>query len=1169
MSFISHLGNRLPIYLLVLVIGGLMLYYAFVYVPKNEAALDDHGMRVLTSKRLAITDKYNTYDNAVSSAPVSYLTRWYFARHPKESVFHVQDESKILGYVYFSPENIGPCNRQIKIDDLRDKARIDWNLIPAREDELKGDDTLDRLMKRVWKDDRGAANFVFSPATNCCEYKGKSGDCTKALSQPHLMIKISDFMENIRNNDFFDDLFVVRVGRTSQRPLTTQQKERAGFGSYVLSQSSLGLVIFNLQDSSGHSSSGIYDTTVFGKQYRVYYQMLKLRTGLDMYLIGLISKEQFTNQAKQVSVSFIVFCSLGALILIFSFPVLKLFLLDAGERLSTRDITLGVFSIVLCLSLCLTLAIAHYLFSGLEVNRSDRDIKRLASNIRTETRTEIKLFHDLLDDPLLFINNSVNAQEFLTEKGAGAFNEVFLIDSLGYMLSMFTEKGNSPDLTLFPVRLSDRKYFSVFQKNPALDYYIQSINSFASGKSEIAISKRITSAPADGVGVVTIPLRSILESGMPAPYNLVLLDESGDVKFHSDWAQINSENFLAQLSDEQLLKKYLKNGVNDYVDFQLGGSDCRGYLIHVIKDWSVLVYFEKNWIYNLSAQVFILCLMSLLIIVIFCGCLHLIIRYDRFKPVLLKTNPFLYEWLNPNLTPPSLWRRLFIGNFGTLIIVTASAVVLDSFSSQLSFSLMAIAGIYFTNICALKREVRRESKITFTVVIAITGVLFLLTTYQQPGRHLLFGLLGPFNIFVAYFISSKNRNVRLQAHFHERLPLSVEDRRKAFFAYRLFMMSVLLSIAAGPSLGSLIHHYTHEKLLTTGGFLLEDMQKLRSRGAGVNASSKMPYYSVLTRDLKEVNYNLDSLFDHYDSLFYRFFPTFASPNRADLPIGGSYIPSMSEVDIARRGDILQAIAETNIQHVPSREITRHTRLEGPELQQGSTAMASVALVATVIGILYFVVTKVTRKVFYVPKHSAWTSYAPPYGNWEEVEFGLTISQNELKVKPHRLRPTDHWREELRVLKSQEKQINRFMSYWDNLDPESKFFLYDLSEDGVANHSDESILRRLTSDGAIHLIPRVEFSSLSFANFVRTGIDKKETEEMARREVKEGRWKQARIILVIVILSALAFLSIAEQSFFGRATAVIGSIALLVPNLITLVGSVSKWIATAPTGKKHS
>jgi hypothetical protein len=1178
MSFFSHLGNRLPIYLLILVIGCLMLYYVFVYVPDNESVLNDNGMRVLTNKAHAIIEKYNTYDNAVSSAPVSYLSRWYFAREPNDTLFYVNDQSKSYGRIDFSKSETRDCKQAVTIHQLNVNARIDRSLIPVTEKDLS--DSVDGVLRRVWKDDRGTANFVFTPST-LCFLRDKNANAVKNSAvkdipkRPHLTMKIPDFMENIKGNDFFDDLLLVRVDRNPHRKLPPWVKERAGYGSYVLNQSSLGLVVFNLKDTTNTSGSGIYEASILGNNYKVYYQMVKLRTGLDMYLVGLISKDSFNSEAKKVSVWFLVFCSLGALLLIFSFPVLKLFLLDRGERLSTTDITLGVFSIVLCSCLCLILAMGYYLISGLEMDRGDHELKGLAGAIRSETRREVNLFHDVLNDSLLFVGDSVFVPHFKSLVAGNNFNEVFLLDEkepcVGYMKDMFTEKGNIPDLNIFPVRVSDRMYFRAFQKNDKLDYFVQSINSFASGKSEVAISKRIKTKDANGIGVITIPLRSIFESGVPAPYSFVLLDEQGDVKFHSDWSQINSENLLSQINGGGSLQAYLRNGVEDFVDFRLAGKDCHGFVVPVIRDWSVLVYFERNWIYNLSAQVFALCLISLFATIIFCMVLHLIIRFDKFNPILFKMQPFLYDWLNPNLFSRRIWWSLFAGSSLMFLLVLVSSFVLESFSSQALFSMVAIGSLYFILLCTLKRQVRLGSKVAFATVIVFSSMLFFVTTYSQPWWHLVFGFTGMVSFVIGLRIADKFKRRNIPA-----IELStVKGRNKIFAAYRFFMMAIFLTIVTGPSVGALIHHYAHEKLLITGGFLMEDVRKLRGKSSSPAADGKLYtcYYNVLARDLSEVKRDSDlledsDLLDYYDGLFYNLFPKFSAPVQINVPIAGGYIPAMSEVEVSRCNDVLQAITGTSLQHIPTRVVNRHTRLEAAEMRFNASAVTSAILIVAVLSLLCWVLTQLCRKIFYLPRHAAWKKIKmPAYGSWEAVEYGLTCSRRGVRLKHKRRDETEYWKEESNIIATQEKTIDKFVSYWKNLDSESRFFLYDLSEDGVANHSNEKILQKLQEAGVIRLLPRIEFVSLSFAHFVRSGIDIKESQQMERRETKEGRWKQARIVLIITIISALAFVSIAEESLFGRATAVIGSIALLVPNLVTLVGSISKWVSSAAEKQK--
>lgn len=86
------LGDKFSIYLPVFIIGALMLYYAFGYVTHNQLRPDDYGIRVLESKALAIIDKYKGYNNPVGSAPISYLSKWFFHSNPEENCLFLQEE---------------------------------------------------------------------------------------------------------------------------------------------------------------------------------------------------------------------------------------------------------------------------------------------------------------------------------------------------------------------------------------------------------------------------------------------------------------------------------------------------------------------------------------------------------------------------------------------------------------------------------------------------------------------------------------------------------------------------------------------------------------------------------------------------------------------------------------------------------------------------------------------------------------------------------------------------------------------------------------------------------------------------------------------------------------------------------------------------------------------
>lgn len=1160
---IGHLGDKFSIYLLVFIIGALMLYYAFGYVPQNQLRLDNYGIRVLESKALAISDKYKGYDNAVSSAPISYLSKWFFYSNPEENCLFLKED---FNGTHYSNEPLRHYQGPITKSDFATKARVDPNLIPVK----RGPESKAEI-KRIWRDDRGTSYFIYTPSVSFYDGRSAFTATEEDRRYPLLRTKISDFTANLKENDFFEDIFLVRAHKCQECKNNSLQEEITGYGNFILDESELGLVKFHLNDSAKNASSGIYEETILGKRFKVYYQMVKLRRGLDVYVIGLIPLDVFKAEAKKVSVWFLVFCSLGALLLVFLFPVLKLFLLSGGERLSTRDISLGVFSMMLCACLCFILSIGFYFFWGLEMERNDEDIKYLAKSIQGKAVDELKIFRSILTNTDICNGDQpIDTKKFLDSIGGHRFNEIFLLDSTGVMTSLYTDEKDLPDVALFPVSVAERNYFKAIRDNRQMDYYLQSINSFSSGMSEVAISVPVRNRQnvhKGVIGVVTIPLLSILHAGVPSPYKFVLLDDSGDVKFHSGWNQIKSENFLRELENYQHVDTYLKNEISDYVDFTYLRHECRGYILPVVKNWSLLVYYEKAEIYNMSAQIFIMCLLSLFIVVLFCMLLHLLLRSDRYKPVLLKTAPFMYAWLNPNNFDQKTWWYLFRINLWILATEVLGLYILDSFVSTLLFSLMTITSAYVLNYLVLGPKPFSRPLIRLSLLMGFLMVFFLVA-----APDVLWMLCIPILACIAFV----TRRPRLEKLDLKNIP-TVSDSKKAFLAYRCFMIAWLTIVILGPSIGFLVRHYEHEKLMTTYASLIVDVQKLREK-ENTNApdSKDHPYYYGLSNDVQEIVRQKTVRCEWSDSIYYNQLPQFTFLNGDNIPLQFNGVPDMRDVVISRYDNIVEVSANTNKLGMPGYEIKRQSQVKGAEVKFNRSTGLSAILVVALALLFWWVLTTLTRKIFHLPKHAAWKTLPPPEFPWGNIKFEFSNAEHgqhlmkgvgsKIKAESDALdtNSLERWEHEKLILELQHEQNDLYTLYWNQCTEDEKFFLYDLSEDGVVNHPDDEVLKALSLKKLLRLYPRLEIVNASFANFVRTTLQKEEIQKMERQEIKDGRWKHMRVLLIIIIIAALAFLSIAEENFFGRATALIGSITLLLPNLMTLLGSITRMFTKSPT-----
>lgn len=1206
-KIVSHIGDKFSIYLLVVIVGAMLLYYSFGYVPVNELRLEKHATQILENKALAIADKYRGYANAVNSAPVSYLAKWFFQRDPKADAFYVNHHDGQSVAIHYSNAETLFFRTKITRRDYDFSSRVDQSLVPALRRDSIGE------VKRIWSDQYGDFHFVY---TNAYKFEESTIEDRKVVKkeivQLLMLSKISDFMSNLKENDFFEDMFLVRANTCHECKDSVLQKEIKACGNFILDRSKTGLVEFVLADSAEHSSSGIYQETIHGKQYKVHYQMLKLRQGVDVYLIGIVPLDVFKTLAKRVSVWFIVFCSLGALLLIFLFPILKLFLLSEGERMNTRDVSFGVFSVMLCSCLCSILAIGYYYFWGLETTRSDVDVKALARMIKEKAVVEIDTLYNALKN-VSFDNATakIDSVEFLKSLKKHDFNQMFILElTRGRMLSMFTVKEKKPNLKKFPVSVGEREYFKAIRDQEAIDYFLQSVNSYSTGKRQVAMSAPIMIGPTKYVGVVTSPLHSIMQAGVPSPYEFILLDNKGDIKFHSGWTEIKTENFLSELENDMVARTYLENTIEDHVDFTYLRVECRGYLIPIVKDWSVLVYYKRSEINSLSAQVFMLCLVSLLFIVLFCVIIHLCLKSDRRMPVLLKTTPFLYAWLNPNNFDSSTWRHLFRFNLYVLATEIAGMFLLESFTSSFIFSLMCICTVYSLNYFVLKpkpttrektavskrnpqpagenpkQATEEDPKAASKKSLEWAQVYEDLKSASNPMRWLavifLFLLLGFFvTANWAFWLLSigligcmgfglKRGIMKYETH-------NPADREPVFLSYRRFMVTWLAVVIIGPSIGFLAKHYQNEKIISTYASLIADVQKLRGKAVDMEADLEgQPYYYHLPNDNVKMIDGSTDVCNPADVLYYGQLPKFSSVSENNSMYQFTNVPTMKDLTVKRFGNILQVSATTNSQGIAlPQKIERQARLETFGFNFGRPLIISLIAMLILIRLVWWVQKELPLKFYYLPEHAAWKSLpSPPLGILPgNFKFEFSGKYNELHllhgIDSKLIQTTEvkddlkEWEHEKLILDLQDEQYNHYSRFWERCSDEEKFFLFDLAEDGAVNHPEERVIRDLVEKKLLRLYPRLEIVNVSFANFVRSVMQKDELLKMERQESKDGRWKQVRVLLIIIIIAAVAFLSIAEENFFGRATALIGSITLLLPNVLNLLGSVTRLLTKGP------
>ena len=1169
----EHFTDKFPIYVLVAVLSGLMLFYYFVYVPNNERKLNDQALRLMDNKVRSIKEKYNAYQGAINTAPVSYFAHWYFTTHPDaksvvyynyNATYHYSDTTTNF------PLHIPPVERLLKSDFWY--VKYDANLRP----QVYGPDK-NGSDKDIWKTKSGDYYFVYSPDLNFVEHKlNPTTEISADTAYHYLWLKIRDFTSNLKSSPFFEDMFLLR-DTNDKGNFNAKSLEISGFDSQVLDDSKLGLVRLSLPAEAGKSGIGVYEEQIMGKPYKVYYKLVKLKKGLNVYAVGLISTRTFERYSRQIPTWFLVFCAIGALILVLLLPVLKLFFQNEHERLSAMDARLSVFSLLMCVSLLIIVLLGSYIYWVPEAENYDNNLKKISGKISNAFGKEVDSLKSAIGyDHLFFFNDAVRQEDFDTAYFKSKnlnFNEVLSLTKLGFVHNVFF-RGDNQKYTMktYPVRLSEREYFRMIktanESGDTLDYHMVAINSFISGKGEVAVSIPAPVGRPEYVRVITSSLPSLINTRMPSPYKFVVVDRIGDVVFHSDWSEVRFENFVNECNNDGILSAYFENEVEGFADFNYLRSECRGYSKPLRKGWSVLVYYELGNTRGLAAHVFGMCLVTLVLINIFIVFLQIVLSLDNWKPVLLKIKPFPYDWLNPNYNSQHRWISLFWINV-SLLIVELLWLLFNTETLISLFFISSVIGLTYI-ICYRKLNAYRKTdkplrSVKFILAMFALSVIAMVATSLIDDKGVLIWILLPMGVvfFASEYFPDQPR------WFYN---VFTRHKEKSYNPYRAFLISSLLVFAVGPSVILTMNHYRFQNFIAEYAYLLDDVKRVQVRSSADQLRSRGKDYTdslAVGGDFSPVKT------DQLDFMFYRHIPRYSINDVSVTGMRFNYIPHYKDFDVSASSNAVRIAAPSNLNNDRHDKLVR-SRIINIQLFPGVTA--TVLLLIGFIALMFlcaWAVKETSERIFFMPEFDVWERYPPRV--FDENAINREFENDNLSRHPlhnfifkrsflNKFKSIyENHPEESRAVQVEKLFIDleqsakaRYDKIWvENCSDKEKFLLYDLADDGIANQSNVDLIRSLSEKGLVRVIPKLEVVNISFANYVKDKLPKDKITEWRQTEEKQGSWKNLRIALIIIIIAICAFLSIAEEEFMGRVSALIASVSLIIPNIVTALGHVTK------------
>jgi len=708
---------------------------------------------------------------------------------------------------------------------------------------------------------------------------------------------VDELMAKVLREDVFDEFVAFRVREAEAGDAVYEsifQTNEENIFSWELENNMDSLLQRQLVEEARHEIPGI--------PYMIYLQPLLLSQGETLFVAGLVDRARFERQQASIPPLIIIFISFGIVLMLLSFPTLKLLLMSRNETLGVADMILSLITIMMGASL-----IVLILFNGYRVYIQDNlerrhQLEDLHAEISRSFFGELdaayrQLYHyDSLrwNDPELISGKTttrvlapplasapVVADSLLFPRHYPFFNAVlWATDEEMIGDEVTTSADPTPK-----VNISGRQYLETLKAGNGWSLaargtrpvYVESILTRTTGEQLAVVSTTSPDDPNSPIVFMSTRLYSLIRPVLPQGYGFCVIDKGGNVLFHSDQARNLQENFLEECTNEDF-QSAIFSRAEMWAEGNYLGQPHAFYFKPLRNLPLFLITFEdKNYYRGAHAQAITLnlffTLLFMFVMLLFLGLLYFISPSEHT----LKQSHYLLDWLRPSKLKTANYRKLIFMNLAMLALLIATTQeenALTTMAMVLMSNLYAFALAFFYLNRNSYREFVWDKQGRYAVVLVILFVLSHILLWLVPGvnfrRVLLFELL-PFTFLVLileYIIQRPyDRPTPLNDMIEQVGELFSRKRRTSRgvaraesvmshrFSYRLFFISWLLISSIFPAIKfyKISYDFERELLLRRaqvqmGQDLLERELRIDRRFSSLGNGEKL---DSIASDLRE------------------------------------------------------------------------------------------------------------------------------------------------------------------------------------------------------------------------------------------------------------------------------------------------------------------------------
>ncbi|UOG75175.1 cache domain-containing protein [Hymenobacter tibetensis] len=394
-----------------------------------------------------------------------------------------------------------------------------------------------------------------------------------------------------------------------------------------------------LRDTTAIQATRLADLTIHGQPYKVFVQPVRLGTTATWLLCGAVSTQRFNAQRQELPENLVELTIATILLGMLALPFLKITLMGARERLSRSDVVLCGLSLVLGTSFLLLLSLSTVAKHTIEPSLLHTQLRSLARQVDQTVHQELYTIDRMLRETDQALANTGRLPDSLIRGKQLSLTSSSLIQKIhprdvapntpyrgsrehpwqnNDQMLWINGAGNGvlsvdsvPDS--FLPNLREREYFKRWKKDqlwrlapatPDTDtdtrFTLESVVTFGRSGDKVAVYARPSevrfpsqagagSEKAEGLlAIYSTHLRSLTNPILPPGYSFCVVDDNGEIKFHSDSRLNLSENILGDCEPGDNLRAAMFARDTATVEVRYQG---REYMLRIqpLQDWPLFL----------------------------------------------------------------------------------------------------------------------------------------------------------------------------------------------------------------------------------------------------------------------------------------------------------------------------------------------------------------------------------------------------------------------------------------------------------------------------------------------------------------------------------------------------------------------------------------------------